>query len=285
MKEFVEAWKQKFHDEKYSKTFYSQSLKNIKESKNNEQLGQLIILMLHWKDGKVYEDPSGSLKILNKNYSIGNPKPFTYNSSIHKPILLSQEFFEFALEMIASDSFDEKNVKRLSEFKLWKESAIVIPAFVLHTLSPKIYPLYDQHVERAMRTLLAQELNEKPNSLTLETYIQYKQFFESFLQTIYPDHQPNLEEIKAVDDALWSFGKWLKPKRKTEKTFTYNSDNSVISYDMKVDVLTYIDRGMTQRQAMETVANEHNLVLKESYYLYPGSHIYRWKKKGIRGKQ
>lgn len=107
--------------------------------------------MLHWKDGKVTEDPLGISKLSNRNYSIGQPKPHTYNSSIHKSILSSQAFFEFVQEIIAGDSFDEKNIKRLtsSEFNLWKESAIVIPTFVLHILSPKIYPLYDQHVERA----------------------------------------------------------------------------------------------------------------------------------------
>lgn len=111
------------------------------------------------------------------------------------------------------------------------------------------------------------------NSLTLESYVHYKQFLDSFLRTIYPDHQPSLEEIKTVDDALWSFGKWLKPKRKTDKKLSKTSNITVISHDVKVDVLTYINRGMSQRQAMETVAKERNLTLKDSYYRYPGSHI------------
>lgn len=53
MKKFVEAWHKNFNDNKYPKGFYFDSIKAVKLATNKEELANIIIGLLHWKDGKV----------------------------------------------------------------------------------------------------------------------------------------------------------------------------------------------------------------------------------------
>ena len=92
---------------------------------------------------------------------------------------------------------------------------IVIPTLILHVISPEIYPLYDQHVERAKRVLLAQEVRLPRDEINLTTYEEYQSFFQEMIITCF-GQQLNFENFKKVDNALWSFGKWFKDQHKSE---------------------------------------------------------------------
>jgi hypothetical protein len=75
--------------------------------------------------------------------------------------------------------------------------------FWLHCYSPATYPIFDQHVYRAMRKLTSGSRGELPvsNSGKATTYVtEYLPFHASFTW-------PNKKE---VDEALWSYGKYLK---------------------------------------------------------------------------
>jgi hypothetical protein len=77
--------------------------------------------------------------------------------------------------------------------------------FWLHCNNPNIYPIYDQHVHRAMAKIKAWEEPEIPpqNRVKVEMYIKhYLQFWREFLE--FP--------AKPVDEALWAHGKFLKLK-------------------------------------------------------------------------
>jgi hypothetical protein len=77
--------------------------------------------------------------------------------------------------------------------------------FWLHCNRPNIYPIYDQHVHRAMAKLKNWGRLEIPskNKVKVEMYINhYLPFWREFLE--YPP--------KKVDEALWSYGKFLKLK-------------------------------------------------------------------------
>ncbi len=56
MRAFIDAWRKKFDDRKYSRKFYSDTLNKISQAKNSTELGKHIIHFLHWKDGKLFED-------------------------------------------------------------------------------------------------------------------------------------------------------------------------------------------------------------------------------------
>ena len=74
--------------------------------------------------------------------------------------------------------------------------------FWLHLQHPR-FPIYDQHVHRAMAFLKTGKCHEIPghNPTKIETYLEsYRQFFARFAG-IPP---------RRVDRALWSFGRFLK---------------------------------------------------------------------------
>jgi hypothetical protein len=77
--------------------------------------------------------------------------------------------------------------------------------FWLHCNRPNIYPIYDQHVHRSMAKLNALNPIEIPpqNKVKVEMYInRYLPFWTEFLEF----------SSKKVDEALWSYGKFLKLK-------------------------------------------------------------------------
>jgi len=154
--------------------------------------------------------------IETERYKLLPTKPNTYSISKHKNILCSKEFFQWLQEVKVLTIFDATKVKELSSvFKLYGKDSIVIPASILHVISPGIYPLYDQHVERAKRVLLAQEVRFPRDEINLTTYEEYQSFFQEMIITCF-GQQPNFENIKKVDNALWSYGKWIKDQHKSE---------------------------------------------------------------------
>ena len=75
--------------------------------------------------------------------------------------------------------------------------------FWLHCNHPNKYPIYDQHVHRAMAKLNGWNELEIPsqNREKVQMYIEhYLPFWSEFLE--FP--------LKKVDEALWSYGKFLK---------------------------------------------------------------------------
>ena len=75
--------------------------------------------------------------------------------------------------------------------------------FWLHCNHPGKYPIYDQHVHRAMAKINGWKNLEIPyyNKKKVETYVnQYLPFWDRFLEF----------SPKRVDEALWVYGKFLK---------------------------------------------------------------------------
>jgi hypothetical protein len=91
----------------------------------------------------------------------------------------------------------------------------------LHIIAPQIYPIFDQHVFRAFRFLLSNDVVEIPstNSKKERTYFQdYLPFF---------NHLANISNMprKKVDEALWVFGKFLKTDYRVQMT-----SNRILSF-------------------------------------------------------
>jgi hypothetical protein len=75
--------------------------------------------------------------------------------------------------------------------------------FFLHIWQPKRYPIYDQHVYRAMMFLRDGKKKEIPR--------RDQDKIVSYLSDYIPFHrQFQDDENRSVDKALWTFGKFLK---------------------------------------------------------------------------
>jgi len=91
----------------------------------------------------------------------------------------------------------------LKEFKIIKGTIWKI--FLLHIICPAKYPIFDQHVCRAFYFISQNKKQEIPiRSADVEKlyFEQYAPFFNDILK--YSIKQ------KKLDEALWSFGKFLK---------------------------------------------------------------------------
>lgn len=178
MKSFVEAWSTNFQAEKYPLNFYFSKIREFHHTESRENTGKLIIELLHWKDGKVLKDNYGEVVVENERYTLLPTKPNTYHISKHKETFYSIEFFQWEQEVKVLKTFDALKVKDLSHvFNLYGKDTLVIPSFILHVISPMIYPLYDQHVERAKRVLLAQEVHSQKSDVNFLSYQEYQTFF------------------------------------------------------------------------------------------------------------
>jgi hypothetical protein len=204
---FIDSWGSKFNSITYPIDYYYCNLEKIQNATTSKELGDAIIAMLHWKDGKVSQDDNGNIRVGEKRYYLSLPKPNTYNVAKHYDVLNSQRFFDWAGEVASLKSFDINKIEELqSRFQLYNQNSIVIPAFILHCLNPLVFPIYDQHVERAKRAILAEAIHFSTSSLNANSYTEFQSFFQSFLSS----ESLNIEYMKKVDSALWSFGKWLK---------------------------------------------------------------------------
>jgi hypothetical protein len=286
MKLFVVQWSQKFNKGKYPPEFYFGCLQKIREAletNDKRKLAKHLSHILHWKDGKVKIDEIGTTSLNGRHYSLGNPKPNTLNVN-HNAIFSTSSFFNWAKELSICKKFDPNKVNDLKKdpFQLYGRNSFVIPFFILHSISPLVFPLYDQHVERAKRIFTgAHQLNKDHSDLNIATYREYEKFFNDFIRSSSEANQ--IESInwrKTVDDALMAFGSWLTTyisKKEKNGNVLSRTDYHRPSRAFKSMVIDLISSGKTQRQAMEIAAKEHKLKLRDSYFKYPGSHIYNWR--------
>lgn len=101
-----------------------------------------------------------------------------------------------------SDIPDEKATnEELIEY-LNRDGGAIWRIFWLHCNFPEAYPIFDQHVYRAMAYIKSKKEIEIPayNPKKVDIYVdEYISFYENF----------EGKEKKVVDEALWSFGKFL----------------------------------------------------------------------------
>ncbi|MHB1422159.1 MAG: hypothetical protein ACYC3I_02960 [Gemmataceae bacterium] len=96
---------------------------------------------------------------------------------------------------------DKADALTLAEF-LNRQGGPIWRIFWLHLQHPKVFPIYDQHVHRAMAILLKWAEIELPsyNPKKVRIYLgEYHPFFKQFEGC---EHRP-------VDRALWTFGQLL----------------------------------------------------------------------------
>ncbi len=77
--------------------------------------------------------------------------------------------------------------------------------FWLHCHAPSQYPIFDQHVYRAMCRLEVGRPEEIPTTNTAKAKAYVEQYLPFHAAFKYPN-------AKKIDEALWSYGKYLKEK-------------------------------------------------------------------------
>jgi len=75
--------------------------------------------------------------------------------------------------------------------------------FLLHIWRPDRYPIFDQHVYRAMRYIQTGKIEKIPASYGAISSIYLKEYLAFYMS--FPESSG-----RRVDKALWSFGKFLK---------------------------------------------------------------------------
>jgi hypothetical protein len=284
--QLVDSWSKKFNSDKYPTDFYLYALDGVRAAEDEEQLRLHIVRLLHWKDGKVRLNAEGEIKLGGVAYLLRSTKPNTYSSDAHDIKLGSRAFYDWSKSIRTSECFSIDHIVAIKErFGLWPGTSIVLPIFILHALNPRVFPIFDQNVERARRFFAALPYNRSSADLGIENYLDYRQFWLEMVNGLGMDaSQTDYSLLKLLDDAMWAIGKHLKLRTTvdTEAEKQISSIGNVISPKFKNRVLSLIQEtpSVTQKQAMQRTAQDFCVQLPLSYLRYPGSHIDRWRRQG-----
>lgn len=168
--EFISFWKVRYRYE--SEINYSELLKSEVTEKNLKEL-------FVWKNGMKLspkKEESFKQKILPRIETIEK-----YKIQRELPIkVLYEEFDQVSL--------------------VWR-------VFLCHVVRPDEFPIYDQHIHRAVLFIQGNE-NWKKVTNTLTKNQKEKFYFDNYLKTFLPQ----LEEfsLRDIDQALFAFGRYLK---------------------------------------------------------------------------
>jgi len=278
-RQLVDEWSVKFDSVRYPIDFYLQMLRAVQSASDEQQLHCCVVRLLAWKDGKVREEPTGTLKVGGRPYSVRKTKPNIYAPGTHDRKLLNRQFYDWSKSVMILKRFSTEHLTTIKErFELWPTSqSLVMPAFLLHILNPRVFPIFDQHVERARRFLGALALNSGSADISLDDYVAYHDFWIDWTGDLGIDLScAGHAQIKQVDDALWSIGERLSQSKAVGSP---GRSTGTSSPEFINRVFSYL-RSMTQAQAMARAAENLGVTLPRSYLEYPASHIHRWRRQG-----
>jgi hypothetical protein len=308
--ELILACSKNFDDGTYPPEVYFYLLDRVREAKSPDALGSALMHLLAWKDGKVRKDAKGPYKTLRPkdSYRVGNTKPNTL-SDRHEKILKSEEFFAWASEVRKTRTFDADLISDLQQtFGLWKEMAIVMPAFLIHCLRPPIYPIVDRYVIVVYNIFQSNSpsLRANPTRITAKAYSDYHSWWLRLVQEVgVRPLSAEINQLKDIDSGIWSLGKSISSRAKEMlKSEEENESSSIDQIDdrsagkkggspprgtkspeFRTRAIELWRKGDTQAKAIQKAAMEMRIDLKDSYQRYPGSHFDRWRKQGHWNRQ
>ena len=302
---------QSVDDTVYPSDIYFHLLKRVAEAKTGGELGEALVHLLAWKNGKVRRDPAGAYKAQpNRRYSVAGTKRNTVDGK-QEGVLKSEAFFAWASPIRVARHFDGSLIESLQEqFPLWKDIAYSV--FVLHCLRPPIYPVVDPYVFAAFNALRASDLSRfKVADITVAGYEAYHRWWlEVLKEAEIPQLSAELNELKDIHAGLWALGKGMLQQAQELSAITENDGGAVVkgqkgssegaatasgkaaavpphgtdSREFKARAVALWLGGKTQAEAIQEAATEMGIALKQSYTAYPGSHFDRWRKQGFWSK-
>lgn len=292
-----------FDDRRYPFTVYLDFCARLARAPSPHALADALACALAWKDGKVQVDPNGDHETETDSvpYRIGRAKPNTYSDQ-HRQVFETENFYLWAASVRGITEFDPLKLSDLQDvFHLWQST--VIPAFVLHCLNPRVFPLVDQHVIRACNFF---ERGVLEADVDFDSYANYHAFWLKLLREAGVDvATATLEELKTIDAGLWVLGKRLARGRPTGQPMADDADGEravslAPAATARVDrsdvmghpVLTtaslqfkqravHLARTMSQGRAIAVAAEELGIDLRPSHRKYPWSIFHSWRQQGI----
>jgi hypothetical protein len=88
--------------------------------------------------------------------------------------------------------------------KEFKEVSVVWKVFLLHIISPSMYPIYDQHIHRAYRFMNNEASDGIKASMNEATKLKF--YFEEYYPFV---KQSKIDDLKKMDEAFFAFGQFI----------------------------------------------------------------------------
>ncbi len=168
-----------------------------------------------WKGGCIRKNKEGS------NYIDSNSEHYSFTNrwAYHTPV--SRLAWE-KLDEISNDikngtpeDFPTDAPEVFDQLMKIKGFSFILSTFVLHSINPNSYPLYDQHVYRSFKALTGNKKLPKTTSKSWKEYYQYREFFNHLMiSTKLP--------YWIIDRALWAYGKKIKKHERIDNTKSQN---------------------------------------------------------------
>jgi len=175
IKQFVDCWREYYNA--YSEDIYSTHITNDPLEEED------IRVLFKWKNGMSLSGSKTKVlesKVLNRLDVINE--------------LRNERDIDF-------DSLNEQ----------FKDLAAIWRIFVMHIINPFEFPIFDQHVYRAMRFLK----NNRVEDLKNDDLVKIELYKNGYLP-FYKDLVSGLDDLRSCDKALWAFGKFLAQAKKEE---------------------------------------------------------------------
>lgn len=154
------------------------------------------------------------------------PKDFLYKQNIDKSTFTFKDISQLyewkngsRLSQKKQVAFDAKIAARLDQINelkqhldidLFRHHFVSVSAiwkiFLLHIIAPNIYPIFDQHVFRSYSYLTSKAIREIPFSNSDKEAVYFQDYLIFFTEIV----QNAQASRKTVDEALFSFGRFLK---------------------------------------------------------------------------
>lgn len=193
-REFVNFW-EKYYKYKIKTFDETEEIDYIVELNVNQNLTEENIRrLLRWKDPTRLTH----VKKSDPNKNLENPKVMKVLSNIDAiNNFRADKITEDEFLLIANDIFPQGPIYRI---------------FLLHICKPHKYPIADQHVFRAYSYQKGCSLEE-----SWEKYLSYKSYFFEIADACkikkHEESKEYVAELKRIDNALMSFGQFLKKYR------------------------------------------------------------------------
>ncbi len=171
LNEFIDYWSNIYaYDQRFNEKLYQQNINADPIEKDN--IEQLFL----WKNGM--------------------------NLSANKTSSLSEKILT-KLELINHFRIDVPDFDIIRN--TFKNVSAIWLIFLAHIISPKKYPIFDQHVYRAYSYLTTGKIKGISNYDKEKLEIYEKEYLPFFNQNL-----RNVKDYKKLDEAMWSFGRNLK---------------------------------------------------------------------------
>lgn len=144
-----------------------------------------LIELYHWKNGMTLTGSGGKEKslqdkILNRITLINQYKKLTH---------IDTEKF--------NDDFSDVSA-------VWR-------IFLLHTIKPNVYPIYDQHIHRTFNFIHNLEWQSINNTISNKIKLDF--YYNTYLPYV---KSIGVTDLKAMDEAFFAFGQFLNTRRQNE---------------------------------------------------------------------